>query len=248
MVNTDARFLLEEKYNGAKSSEYEADLIRLREGEPLGYVIGWVPFLGTKIFLGSRPLIPRAETEYWVELAIQNIRKEKKDGVITCLDLFAGSGAIGVAVLKAIPQSKVDFGEIEEKHFSTIFKNVLKNDVEEKRTRIVKTNVWSNIHGSYDYIFTNPPYLSEGRRDRIEASVIAYEPKKALFADGDGFSLIRKTVEGAAIHLKPKGITYIEHEPEHVEKLKLLARECGLKSETFRDQYGVYRYSVFSMA
>ncbi|MFA7302386.1 MAG: peptide chain release factor N(5)-glutamine methyltransferase [Candidatus Paceibacterota bacterium] len=65
--NRDARWLLEEKYGGAKSPAYEADLARLKAGEPVAYVIGHQPFLGLEIYLDSHPLIPRPETEWWTE-------------------------------------------------------------------------------------------------------------------------------------------------------------------------------------
>ncbi|MBV9349324.1 MAG: hypothetical protein JO026_01085, partial [Patescibacteria group bacterium] len=45
----DESFLLREKYGGVRTKEYEADLIRLRNGEPVDYLIGWKPFLDCKI-------------------------------------------------------------------------------------------------------------------------------------------------------------------------------------------------------
>ena len=50
------------------------------------YERGFVPFLDQKIFLDSRPLIPRTETEYWVEKALREIPRDKE---VRGLDLFA---------------------------------------------------------------------------------------------------------------------------------------------------------------
>lgn len=255
----EKEFLLREKYNGVKNSEYEADVMRVENGEPLAYVIGFVPFLNCKIFLDSRPLIPRPETEYWVEKAIHDtqklipktdmiyhISKEKAGEAksIHCLDLFAGSGCVGVALLKHIPNAQVNFGELEEVHFPTIQKNVRENEIDETRARILHTDVWSGITNLYDIVCANPPYLSESRLNLIEPSVLTYEPKKALFADENGFALIRRLILGIEAHLNPKGLVYIEHEPEHAEMIQKCAEEHGFSTETKQDQYGVLRYSV----
>lgn len=69
-MTRDEQWLLDEKYGGKETQEYESDKKRLSEGEPLGYVIGWQPFFGLKIYLDSKPLIPRPETEWWTEKMI----------------------------------------------------------------------------------------------------------------------------------------------------------------------------------
>lgn len=212
------------------------------------YARGWVPFLDCKIYLDSHPLIPRLETEYWVELAIAEIRHRMSDLDIRCLDLFAGSGAIGVAVLKHLPQSRVDFGEIDAAHLPTILKNVRENGIDENRVRAVKTDVWQDISGTYDIVLANPPYLSPALRDRVQSSVLAHEPETALFAEENGLALIRRTAEGLRAHLAPGGTLYIEHEPEQSESIAKIASENGLAADTFPDQYGLARWSAVSVA
>ncbi|MFN3187992.1 MAG: N5-glutamine methyltransferase family protein [Candidatus Paceibacteria bacterium] len=138
MKNQDRRqeitWLLKEKYDGVESEAFMADCQRLAVGEPLGYVIGYVPFLDCEIWLDSCPLIPRAETEFWVEKAISSIKtraegspsplSEEEPFALRVLDLCAGSGAIGVAVVKAVPEAHVTFAEIDEAHLPTIQKNL----------------------------------------------------------------------------------------------------------------------------
>ena len=250
----EAGFLLKEKYGGEKSPAYEEDLKRLEGGEPLAYLIGWIPFLDSKIYLDSRPLIPRPETEFWTEKAIDELSgssfqvlalEEKRH--IKVLDLFAGSGCIGVAVLTHVPNAHVDFGEIDPAHFPTIKKNITEcetYDVSHIRTRIIETDVWSGITDSYDIVLANPPYLSPNRKDRMGLSVIEHEPSKALFADEDGLALIRKTIEGASEHVNENGTLYIEHEPEQTEAISQLAKDKGFDVLTKLDQYGIKRYSV----
>lgn len=248
MDERDVQALLHEKYEGVETAQYETDKGRLAEGEPIDYVIGWKPFLDCRVFLDSRPLIPRTETEYWVEKAILEIKRERGDAPLSCLDLFAGSGAIGVSILKRLPNARVDFGELEAVHFSTILKNIRENGAGEARTRVIKTDVWGAVAETYDFVFANPPYLSEARRKRVQKSVLAYEPASALFAKENGLELIKKTIEGVPRHLRKEGALYLEHEPEQAKAILALAASNGLSAENRADQFGVLRYSVLHMA
>src|SRR5690606_17142556 len=111
---------------------------RLEAGEPLGYVIGHVPFLGCNIFLDSHPLIPRPETEFWLNTAIKEIISSSLTRRnIKVLDLCSGSGAIGVAVAKHILDAKVDFAEVDPLHQKTIERNVTENNINPDRTRVI---------------------------------------------------------------------------------------------------------------
>lgn len=241
-LSVEKVFLLREKYHGIETKEYLDDVEKLLTGMPLAYVIGWVPFLNTKIFLDSHPLIPRSETEFWVEKAIIDISKRKNP--VHALDLFAGSGCVGVAVLHHIPNSRVDFGELEARHVPTIQKNIATNNIDPTRAHVFETNVWSAVNDTYDVVLANPPYLAESRISRIEESVHTFEPSEALFADEDGFALLRGTIEDLASHLNPQGILYLEHEPEHAQLLKGVAKEHGFEAKSYQDQFKITRFST----
>ncbi len=210
---------------------------------PEAYRIGHVPFLGVTVYLDSHPLIPRTETEWWVEQVVHSssfiVNKEMR-----VLDLFAGSGCVGLAVLKHIPNAHVTFGEFTAAHLPTIEKNIRENGFDSSRTQVVQTDVWSGITGTFDLVLANPPYLSRARLDRIEASVLDHEPVEALFAEDDGFALIDATIAGLPAHLATGGACWVEHEPEHSARIRAAAGRLRLPSTTHHDQYGVERYSV----
>jgi len=208
------------------------------------YRRGWVPFLGVEVCLDSRPLIPRPETEYWTELAIAEMVNTRVLTKLSVLDMFAGSGAIGLAVLRHVPDSHVTFAEKELRHFPTIKKSLWEAAIDLRRALLVQSNVWESVPGVFDFILANPPYISK-TRNTINESVIVHEPPEALFADEDGFALISQFIRGLPEHLAPQGVAWVEHEPFHKGEIAALAEELNLSSTTQSDQYKIPRYTRF---
>ena len=243
-MSQDEEWLLREKYNGEKTSGFFADCARLASGEPLAYIIGWIPFLNTKIFLDSHPLIPRTETEFWVEKVISKMQsaRGKASGRLHVLDLCAGSGCIGVAVLSAVRVARVDFAEIDPRHHPTILKNILKNNIDPSRTQIFSDNLFTQCTTVYDYILTNPPYI-DSTLNRTEQSVKNYEPEIALYGGQNGMEIIERIIYKSPEFLTKDGVLVIEHEPEQTSQIHKLAKPRDFASQTFHDQYGVERYT-----
>ncbi len=265
MKNQEINWLLREKYQGEKSDTFFADCARLEAGEPLAYIIGQVPFLDCTIHLDSHPLIPRPETEYWTEKAITTIKTTlprqglglalglASGGVGTwgsspkILDLCAGSGAIGVAVAKAISEAQVTFAEIDSAHLPTIKKNLAGNTIIYDSTRypIVVSDLFTHISGTFDFILTNPPYIDRDAKT-VDDSVVAHEPHLALFGGDNGMEIIARIITEAHKHLRPSGQLWIEHEPFQLEAIAHLAHLHSYTATHFTDQYDTRRYSVLT--
>lgn len=252
-LNQEERWLLKEKYQGTESEAFRADLKRLTAGEPLAYVIGHVPFLDCKIYLDSKPLIPRPETEHWVEKVIEEIRKAgaASPRPPRILDLCSGSGCIGVAVLKAVPNVHVTFSEIDPSHIPTILKNIEQNlsidgKVLPEHYEVVQSDLFENVSGKFDFILTNPPYI-DPTLDRTEESVKKHEPRLALYGGKDGLDIINDIVTESQKYLCENGQLWIEHEPEQIEAIKQSAFQNGFSATTHPDQYNVDRYSVLTI-
>jgi len=245
-MTQDEEWLLKEKYSGEKTPEFILDCARLNAREPLAYIIGSVPFLHTQIYLDSHPLIPRAETEFWVEKVISELQTVSKEKSPTVLDLCAGSGCIGIAVLKDVPNAHVDFVEIETMHHETIRKNIEKNGIDISRTILYGGDLFSNLTTEYDYILTNPPYI-DALYDRTEVSVRTFEPHTALYGGERGMELILKIISTATSFLKDDGVLFIEHEPEQSLEIATLSNVYNFTCETHLDQFGVPRYSRLTL-
>ncbi len=242
MNSQEAAWLLAEKYQGQKSETFLSDVARLEAGEPLAYLIGHIPFLDTSIYLDSRPLIPRTETEFWTKQVIDDL-KEHKHSTTAVLDLCAGSGAIGVAIAKALPESTVHFIELDTAHLPTIARNCVQNGIARERVTILSGDLFKTtaILPRFDVIVTNPPYVDPAL-DRTEDSVRAHEPAVALYGGVDGMEVITEIILKAPDFLLPNGLMYIEHEPEQSSLIQKLGKKHFVVT-TLKDQYGQERFS-----
>ena len=222
---------------------------------PDAYAAGYKDFLGVRIDLSRRPLIPREETEYWAGLAIEEVKSSSKNKKINCLDLFSGSGCIGIALLKNTDRIDCDFGEINDDFLEQIRINLDLNQIDPSRYKIIKTDVFSDITGKYDYIFANPPYVAEERSDEIGEDVKKYEPTIALMGGRQGMDLINKFLENAQEYLNEHGIAYVEIDPQQkglIEEILInnppsLLQSSGGRSKNYsyheylEDQFGKVR-------
>jgi len=240
----EAHWLLGEKYCGSFTAAAKQDFARLKAGEPIDYLIGFVEFAGCRIDLSLKPLIPRPETEYWTQKAIQDIQSSpKRDLSIRCLDVFSGSGCIGIAVLKHIPKARVDFAEKERKFLKQILFNLKKNRISKKRFLVFQSNIFSEVSLKYDYIFANPPYVATIRWKNVQSSVARYEPKRALVAGKDGLRYIKRFLKGAKRHLTPRGKIYMEFDSPQKKEIDKLLKKLQYKTWQFhKDQYDKWRF------
>lgn len=201
-----------------------------------------MPFLGLTIYLDSRPLIPRPETEWWVEQLIEGIRPAVGPNV---LDLCAGSGAIGCALMRAFPAARVSFGEIDPAHEATIKKNIRENGLDEGRADIRIGDLFAPFAGErFDIIAANPPYVPEGRE--LPSEVADYEPPLALRAGADGLAVLRRIAEGFSAHLSPGGVAWVECDAPSAEAARQLFIDQGPMAEIKHDQYDRPRIIVIS--
>ena len=244
-------WLIRDKYSGDKTADLSKDLERIRQGEPMDYVIGWSDFCGCRIGLDSRPLIPRSETEFWTSKAIEAIKKSKKESP-RCLDIFSGSGCVGIAILKHIPNAHVVFAEKSTKFCRQIKQNLEQNGIAEERYKIIRANVFrpfeaENFSEKFDYILANPPYIPEERKDKLDKSVTDWEPQEALFAKDDGLLIIKRFLSEVKDHLNLGGQVWLEFDISQNLTIKELAEGKFSNIVFHKDQYSRWRFVTFQI-
>lgn len=210
----------------------------------------WVEFLGCRIDLSKRPMAPRPETEYWVEQAITAIRnrvsKEPRNPV-SVLDIFSGSGCIGIAVAKHCLNAHITFADKSPTMLEQIKINCANNELGIMNYELIQTEVFSGISKKYDFILANPPYVALGTG---VGGIMDQEPPEALYAGHDGLTVIRPFLFQAREHLASSGQVWLEFGSEQKETVTDLLRTYNYYQNfncTFhRDQHGAWRYVVIT--
>lgn len=244
----ESQWLLEEKYNGEKCEAFFSDLEKLKLNFPLAYLIGNVDFINTKINLEFKPLIPRPETEFWIHEYIFPKIKDfaTQNSPIKILDIFSGSGCIGLSLLNNFSDIEVDFGEIKKENILQIKKNIKINNLENKNFNIFQSNIFKSIpEKKYNFILANPPYITKERigTSELQDSVLKNEDHLALFAEDDGLYFIKKLILESKNYLKNDGELWIEYDPWQTDLIKKFLKENNFNNfEIKKDQYNLKRF------
>ncbi len=242
----EKEWLLKEKYAGKKSFAYYLDLLTLRTGYPLAYLIGNVPFLSLKIDLSMKPLIPRPETEFWVYDRVFPFctKRSLQNNKLFVLDIFSGSGCVGLSIAKHYSNFAVYLSDFNSLYLKQIHINAQLNNIH--NVKIIDSDVFSNIKGRFDIITANPPYVSTSVFDsKASFSVKFFEDKKSVFTKDHGLFFIKKILKESPAFLKPGGKLFMEFDPWQKEKIQTFIKESRLMDfldvNYYPDQYGKYR-------
>jgi release factor glutamine methyltransferase len=217
----------------------ETDMGRLAAGEPLAYVIGWVNFLNCRIDVSLKPLIPRPETEYWVGELIREWQGKVEPGAV--LDLCCGSGCIGVALLKQLPQVKIEFVDIAGEAVKQTKINLQGNEAASDRWQVTQSDLFKNLTGKrFDVIISNPPYVDP---DGQVSPTLKWEPARALFAQNKGLGLIEEIILESKNYLNEGGELILEFGKGQEKEIEQMAKAAGWREAKFLpDQYNVVRW------
>ncbi|HNW96311.1 MAG TPA: peptide chain release factor N(5)-glutamine methyltransferase [Candidatus Paceibacterota bacterium] len=244
----EIQWLLRDKYHNKKTTAFLRDVESLEKGELIDYLIGWKPFVNCRIDLRFRPLIPRLETEYWAEKAIKEMKSfhtKASEDKIKILDLCAGSGCIGISILKNLKNSYVVFGELDKILIQQIRINLRLNKIPRNRYQIIHSNLFAKVHGRFDFILTNPPYIALERKNKVQKSVLQSESHLALFGGRDGLFLIKKILQQAHQYLNEDGQIWLEFDSFQKPIIDQLLKKLKYKDwQFFKDQFGKWRWVV----
>ena len=199
-------------------------------------------FLGCKIITKRKVFRPRPETCFWVGEAQKEIKNNKKKSGIKVLDIFSGSGCVGISILMNVQGTRVDFVDISSEALAQIKENVLLNRIAKNRYKVIKSDMFKKVKGKYDFIFANPPYVALNRLAEVQKEVLKKDPHLALFGGKEGMLYIEILLNKAKKHLGPGAKIFIEYDPLQKENIKKILEMEKYEYTFKKDQFKKFRW------
>lgn len=221
----------EEEMPEALEKEFDAGMARILKQEPMEHVLGYSWFYGYKFIVNEDVLIPRPETEELCANVLARMDQffEGYDA-IECADVGTGSGDIAIVLEKEEPKVHMTATDISEEALVTARKNAENNqaDIEFLTGDMLKPLI--DHHKKLDVLVSNPPYIPS--EEKMETSVIDYEPHVALFGGDDGLKFYREIFKDCRKVLKDKAFMAFEMGWDQRERMSALVKEM-LPEATF---------------
>ena len=177
------------------------------KGEPAQYIAGWTEFYGHRFNVNKSVLIPRAETERLVDVAIYTLQELEKHQIV---DIGTGSGCIAISVAAEIPSASVLGLDISPEALVTAEENASINKL--LNVQFLQTDFlqFTPSEPVYDGLLMNPPYIPTNEMDTLMKEVRDYEPDLALTDHEDGLTFYRHLADTAQKWVRPGGWLILE--------------------------------------
>lgn len=212
------------------------DIVEKRlTGRPLWYIIGDVEFYDCTIKVDERALIPRPETEILAQQVVNSVENGDK-----VLDMCTGSGCIAVSVAKHLKGKKVTItaADVSDAAIMLATENANLNSV---NINFLQSDLFSHVHGRFNLIVCNPPYIKSGEIASLQSEVRDFEPRIALDGGDDGLDFYRRLAKEVTRYITRGGLLMLEvGEGQAEDVLKLFdKREYAM---VVKDFAGVDRF------
>lgn len=261
------RMLLEDLFSlsfadilcGATEHLSDADTLRLQQSvdrlldaEPLQYVTGTAFFCGHPFHVAPGVLIPRPETEWIVDTAVNLVTSSAP----RILDIGTGSGCIATSISLALADRHchTEAWDISEDALRIAADNAerLGADVKFRRRDALRleedfpaeenqggAEALSDTNAaaeSWNIIVSNPPYICNREAADMHANVLRHEPHLALFVpDTDPLLFYRAIARYAMRSLRKGGWLLFECNMLYAHDTAQMASDMGFATSVVED-------------
>ncbi|RYY77779.1 MAG: peptide chain release factor N(5)-glutamine methyltransferase [Moraxellaceae bacterium] len=205
---------------------------RLKQGEPLAYVIGEQDFWSLTLKVTPATLIPRPDTEILVEHALVLIQPSQD---LQVLDLGTGSGAIALSIAKERQLVNIIATDFSIEALKIAQQNALLNQI--GNVQFLQGSWYQALESGqrFDVIVSNPPYIDEQDQHLID---LTHEPITALTAKNNGMADLKVIIGQAPQWLKPDGWLLVEHGYNQAQAVQQLFVQAGFSDVKTVKDYG----------
>ncbi|WP_167140349.1 peptide chain release factor N(5)-glutamine methyltransferase [Diaminobutyricimonas sp. TR449] len=202
--------------------------------EPLQHITGVAYFRWLELAVGPGVFVPRPETEFVAQLAIDTLREVPGEPI--AVDLGTGSGAIALALATEVVHSRVYAVENSPRAFVWTRQNFASVAADNARLLFADlADALPELDGTVDVVVSNPPYVPLGAIPR-DPEVRLYDPEHALYGGVDGLDVVHNVSATAKRLLHPGGALVIEHGDEQGPMIAALLQADGWRAvATHRD-------------
>ena len=178
--------------------------------EPVDYLVGGASFYSMWLRVTPDVLVPRPSTEAVVDYVIGHARGREGLDAPRVADIGTGSGAIAIALAKRLTGAWVVGTDVCGRALSVARENARELGVSD-RIDWVEGDLLGAVAGRrFDYLVSNPPYISDAEWGDVPANVKGYEPEGALRGGANGLDYLRVLIGEGWRYVEPGGLVVLE--------------------------------------
>ncbi|MEO5984811.1 MAG: peptide chain release factor N(5)-glutamine methyltransferase [Ferruginibacter sp.] len=217
-------------------------LMQLLNHKPVQYVTGTTSFCGFNFKVSEKVLIPRPETAELVAVVLEFINQKN----ISILDIGTGCGCIAISLKKNNPNAFITAIDISEEALQVAIQNATQHQCEINFQKIdFLDEKYRATLKKYDVIVSNPPYIPENEKERLDKNVTLFEPHEALFVkDENPFIFYDKIATFGETQLNKLGRIYVETHEDFANNVVQVFMRKGYKCEIKKDIYNKERFVI----
>jgi release factor glutamine methyltransferase len=221
----------ERKLTGDETSAIAELAARRLAHEPVARITGRKEFWGLELRVTPATLVPRPETETVVETALVAI--PDKSRALRIADFGTGTGALLLALLSELTNATGVGTDISADALATAEDNATRLGFA-NRAEFVLCDYGAALHGPFDLVVSNPPYIASGEIAALAPEVRDYDPRLALDGGASGLDGYRAVVADARRILAPKGVLVVELGAGQAPDVGALFHNGGFATEPSR--------------
>lgn len=213
-----------------QKEQLDEALTGLLKNRPIQYITGKSWFYGMELKVNEHVLIPRPETEELVEWIVAEVAADSH-----ILDIGTGSGAIPIALKKALPLATVIAVDISESALEVAAANAA---AQQKEITFLQFDILTMpVLPKVDVIVSNPPYICEKEKAGMQQQVLDFEPSIALFVPDNDPLLFYRQIGLLGLQFAKR--LYFEINEAYGKEVVALLEEQGYADVTLKqDMFG----------